>query len=139
MNLINLKRIFNHILLNVSQENLEMKHYRCGDECSHECDSAGCVIGHCTILDEWENIPKSYFNGKIKFSEWSEQFTSLEHLTDNWNWCFGGEWYDNKNQILLRIKYLIDNQAVPEDWWYNWGTKYNYILPLQKLEPYEFD
>ena len=136
MNLINLKRMFNHILKNVPEEKLKMILYRYGDEFSHECDSVGCVIGHCIILDEWENVPKYIFNQKINFSEWSEQFTSLEYLSDNWIWCFSGEWPDDKTQILLRIKYFIDNQSIPEDWDYN---NNNYILPFEKLEPYELN
>ena len=132
MNLTNLKRMYNHILLNVSEKNLGMRYFRYGDEFSHECKSVGCVIGHCTILDKWKNIPKS--NRKINFTKWSEDFTDLISYSEKWDWCFSGRWSNDKDQILLRIKYLIDNQEVPEDF-----NDFDYILPTQKLELYELD
>ena len=136
MNLINLKRMFNHILLNVPKKNLVMKYFRDGDEISHECDSVGCIIGHCTILDDLENLSFKD-DGKIDFFKWSEEFTGLTPYWGKWewNWCFSSYWNDDKEQILLRLKYIIDNQSVPEDW----DRNSDYILPLQKLEPYEFD
>ena len=132
-NYLNLKRMFNHILLNVPEENITMRYFRLVNRVSHECKSAGCIIGHCTILDNYENIIKDDI-GQIDFIEWSENFTGLTSYTDNWNWCFGGSWLDNKTQILLRLKYFIDNQSVPCDWDI---FNYKYILPEQKLEPYD--
>ena len=132
MNLTNLKRMYNYILENVPEEKIFMKSFRGGNEFSHECNSTGCVIGHCTILDNLENIPKHH-NGKINFTDWSENFTEISLLSENWDWCFGGRWPDDKKQILLRIKYLIDNQKVPK----NWDDNFDYILKSKKLEPYE--
>ena len=137
INYLNLKKMFNHILLNVPEEMINMRFYRDGEdnEKLHECKSTGCIIGHCTILDNYENIPKKQnFEGviSIRFTSWSEQFTGLSSFSDNWNWCFGQNWPNNKEQILLRIKYLIDNRDTPLDWLCN----HNYILPIKKLEPY---
>ena len=130
INYLNLKRMFNHILLNVPEEKINMSSYRKGTCKKHKCGSTGCVIGHSTILDNWENIPKKY-NEEINFTDWSENFTGLTSYTDNWNWCFGVNWPNDKRQILLRIKYFIDNQTTP-DWWNS-----DYLLPIEKLEPYE--
>ena len=135
MDLINLKRIFNHVLLNVPEEKLKMRHYRSENDFSnHECGSTGCVIGHSVILDDLGNIPLN-IKGHIFFTKWSVEFTKLKYLSDNWLWCFSSYWPDVKEQILLRIKYLIDNQEIPGNWNYN----ADYILPSKKLEPYEFN
>ena len=130
---LNLKRMFNYILLNVPEENLNMSHYRhYTDRELHKCGSVGCVIGHCTILDDYENIPK-YENGELNFLLWSKQFTDIDYLSKNWEWCFGANWPNDKEQILLRIKYLIDNKKVPKLWYCN----YSYKLLVEKLEPYK--
>ena len=134
MNLMNLKKIFNYILINVPQEKIQMNLYRLYENRNnHECKSVGCIIGHSIILDKWENIPKCG-NDEINFKLWSEQFTGLNTDSNQWEWCFGGKWSDNKEQILLRIKYLIDNQKTPKEW-----SGYYYVLPVIKLEPYEFN
>ena len=133
MNLNNIKRIFNHIFYNVPVNKIKMSLFRTGSRKKHECQTVGCIIGHCTILDDYENIPK-HQSGEINFKLWSEQFTGLNIDSNEWEWCFGGEWPNNKGQILLRLKYLIDNQSVPNDW-----DNYNYYLPIKNLEPYELN
>ena len=133
MNLTNLKRMYNHILENVPEEKIDMEKFRDDDDfINHECGSTGCVIGHCVILDDYKNLP--FFNGKIFFKLWSEEFTGINRKELIWNWCFSSNWSNNKEQILLRIKYLIDNKCVP----YHFES-YDYILPTIKLEPYELD
>ena len=131
INYLNLKRMFNYILKSVPEKKINMGVFRTGSSKNHKCGSTGCVIGHCTILDEWENLPFDYVH-EISFAKWSEDFTGLEYLSHKWTWCFGVSWSDNKTQILLRLKYLIDNQSVPSDW-----EDYSYKLPVEKLEPYE--
>ena len=133
-NWINLKRMYNHVLLNVLEENIEMAYFRRGNIISHECKSFGCVIGHCLILDNWNDIPFRY--GEIDFTLWSRNFTGIKPYSENWDWCFGNEWSDNKEQVLLRLKYFIDNQSTPEDWDV---YSYNYLLSVTELKPYEFN
>ena len=130
INYLNLKRMFNHMLENVPEDMIQMNSYRTEKYDTHWCNSVGCVIGHCTILDKWENIPKNYIN-KINFEIWSENFTGLISYTNNWKWCFGPLWQDEKEQILLRLKYFIDNQKTPDYW------DYDYLLPIEKLELYK--
>ena len=136
MNLINLKRMFNHILLNVPEEKINMSVYRTGSCKKHKCGSAGCVIGHSTILDNWENIAL-FNNFEINFEYWAYKFTGLESHSYTWQWCFSSRWPDEKDQILLRLKYLIDNQHIPSGW--TKDCNFNYLLPQQKLEPYELN
>ena len=134
INYLNLKRMFNHVLENVPEKMIRMECFRSSDDkTSHHCNSVGCVIGHCIILDDWENIPK--FHDEIVFSEWSSIFTGMDCnlLSDEWKWCFGALWPNDKEQILLRLKYLIDNQKLPDDW----DCDYYYLLPVEKLELYK--
>lgn len=118
MNLTNLKRMFNYILLNVPEEKINMSQFRDSiDLKSHECKSIGCIIGHCTILDKYENIPKKN-NGELDFLKWSEKFTDLEFNSNEWEWCFGSSWQKyyktaTKEQILLRLRFIIKNKRVP--------------------------
>ena len=139
MNLVNLKKMFNYILLNVPKENIEMGTYRPNCDLKfHECKSTGCVIGHCTILDDYEDIPK-LINDDIDFNLWSEKFTNIDCFSKNWEWCFGALWPNDKDQILLRLKYLIDNGMPPYDWEDLNDSNYKYLLPEIKLEHYELE
>ena len=131
INYLNLKRMFNHVLENVPEEKIQMSFFRNTDYKSHECKSAGCIVGHCTILDNFYIIPK-HENGDINFEKWSHLFTGI-YPSLKWSWLFSSFWPDNKEQILLRLKYLIDNQSVPE----KWHLKYSYKLPVEKLELYK--
>ena len=130
INYLNLKKMFNYVLENVQENMIKMMTYRAEQNDTHKCNSTGCVIGHCIILDEWENIPKNPF-GNINFEHWSEKFTGLNGT--KWKWCFGQFWPNDKEQILLRLKYLIDNQKIP----YNWYCDFGYKLPVKKLELYK--
>ena len=124
--------MFNHVLENVPEEKIQMENFRSSnDKTSHECQTVGCIIGHCTILDNYENIPK--FLSEIDFFKWGLIFTGMYLYSNKWEFCFGALWPNDKEQILLRIKYLIDNQDIPDDWVSNYGYK----LPLEKLEPYK--
>ena len=130
INYLNLKKMFNYVLKKVPENMIKMVAYRAEQNNTHKCGSTGCVIGHCVILDEWENIPKNPF-GNINFEHWSEKFTGLNTNSDEWEWCFSPCWPDDKKQILLRIKYLIDNQCIPEEW------DSDYLLPVIRLKSYK--
>lgn len=133
MNIPNLKLMFNHVLLNVNEDQIDMDFFRTGVKNTHECKSTGCIIGHCVILDNWDNVPFNHY-GNIDFNGWSEKFTGLISHSPEWLWCFSGYWPNNKTQILLRLKYLIDNQSVPQDLSYK---GHDYLLLEQELKPYE--
>lgn len=133
VNYLNLKKMYNHILLNVPEEMIRMDFYREKGFCSvHQCESVGCVIGHCVILDDWANVP--FKDDSINFDDWSEEFTGISSISEIWSFCFSSIWPNNKEQILLRLKFLIDNQTIPFE--FKGFNKYDIKLPLLELTPY---
>jgi len=120
MNVYNLKRAYAHIRDNVPAEMLNMETYRSGQREKPICDSVGCVIGHCVELDDWENIPHSKREGfGIAFIDWSNKFFGISYTEKLWVFLFGSGWTrtvgGTKEQILLRIKYGIDNGTYHPD------------------------
>ena len=100
----------------VPQEYFTMSYYRSGSDKYHKCDSVGCVIGHCTVLDDIDNIPT--INDEINFTEWSENYTGLIAGESEWVWCFDSNWKPIDNTATGaadRIKWLL-NHGLPEDW-----------------------
>lgn len=85
---------------------------------SHVCGSVGCVIGHCTVLDTLENVKKFVDGDHMSYGLWSDGFTGIDSLSDDWEWLFGSTWVDIDNTPLgasLRIKdYLIN--GLPANW-----------------------
>jgi len=100
----------------VPQKSFTMDTYRIssGDE-SAKCNSVGCVIGHCTILDE------QLFNRLSPygiFEQWSYLFTELFQDSPQWDWCFNGLWSycdDTPTGAADRIEWLLSN-GLPENW-----------------------
>ena len=114
MNKENLQRMADHIRT-VPQEMFDMSVYRQGDHNSIECGSVGCVIGHCIHLAP-QLIRKSY--GNVDFTSWSERYTEIDCSSDEWLFCFCGEWVNVDNTpegAALRIEWLINN-GLPGDW-----------------------
>ena len=115
MNKENLQRMADYIRT-IPQEKFNMVAWRDGDTNKHECDSVGCVVGHCTVLDKIENIPFTSL-GSIDFTRWSEDFTGI-YTREEWNWCFSDEWHEVDNTpegAALRIEWLLE-KGLPEDW-----------------------
>jgi len=117
MNRENLQRMADYIKT-IPQEKFDMGKYRdTNDIKTHECNSVGCVIGHCTILDK-NPLPIFKNTDGIRFTDWSEVFTGLNGASDEWGWCFASEWYDVDNTptgAAKRIEWMLDND-LPEDW-----------------------
>lgn len=118
MNRENLQRIADFIPT-IPKGSFDMSTYRFGLDQEPECKSMGCVIGHCTILDK-KNILANHIGvwGRLKFTEWSEEFTGLHFNSDEWEWCFSADWFDVDNTTegaRKRILYLLDKGEVPED------------------------
>jgi hypothetical protein len=84
-----------------------------------ECNSIGCVIGHCTVLDDDANIYRiKHMNGLIDFVRWSEKFTGLNSNSDDWTFLFGGSWDCSDNTAIgasKRIRYYLQH-GIPDDW-----------------------
>lgn len=115
MNRENLQRMADHIRT-VPQEKFDMDVYRDNDSLSHECNTVGCVIGHCTVLDKEPLPPLSYIC--IDFTVWSERFTGIDSVADAWHWCFSSHWSHVDNTptgAALRIEWLLNN-GLPENW-----------------------
>ncbi len=101
----------------IPQERFDMDRYRSNDRQTHECDSIGCVVGYCTILDDVNNIPK-YSDGDIDFEKWSENFTGLGWWSGTWHWCFSSYWKQIDNTptgAAQRIEWLLNN-GLPQNW-----------------------
>jgi hypothetical protein len=117
MNKDNLRRMAEYIAT-VPQELFDMWAYRNEEDLrEHNCKTVGCVIGHCTILDDWKNIPRDE-DGDILFGEWSEIFTGLNIDSELWDWCFNYKWTPIDNTPIgasKRILWLIEN-GLPDDW-----------------------
>ena len=114
INLDNLLKMADYIET-VPQHRFDMKSYRYWDESEPECSSVGCIIGHCTILDN-EDLPRLW-SGKIDFNEWSEKFIGTKEYSA-WRYLFGGEWehIDNTPEgAAKRIRYYVAN-GLPENW-----------------------
>jgi hypothetical protein len=116
MNRENLQRMADYIRT-VPQEKFNMEFYRKGNEKHHKCNSVGCVIGHCTVLDDFDNIP-TLWNDEINFTEWSTNYTGIALRESEWIWCFDSLWNQTDNTptgAAHRIEWLL-NHGLPEDW-----------------------
>jgi hypothetical protein len=114
MNKENLKLMVEHIRT-IPQEMFDMSDYRNGQAKTPECDSVGCVLGHCTVLDP-SPLPRKGFGSSIDFHAWSDGFTGL--IGNEWGWCFSGGWIGTDNTpegAALRIEWLLKN-GLPKDW-----------------------
>lgn len=116
MNKENLLRMADYIET-IPQEQFDMEVFREGGRTSPKCNSVGCIIGHCTALDDPENLPR-YFYGEIDFDLWSEKFTGIGLFSRDWRYLFGGGWAKNDNTptgAVKRIRHYVEH-GLPQDW-----------------------
>lgn len=121
MNKENLQKMADYIKT-IPPETFHMSHYRDDSAFDRECKSVGCVIGHCTVLDDEENIPRDPTNN-INFQKWSLKFTGLgigdnDQKQDQWSWCFSAAWSHKDNTptgASKRIEWLLKN-GLPKNW-----------------------
>jgi len=114
MNKENLKLMADYIET-IPQDRFDMDNFRTGESVKHECNSVGCVLGHCTILDK-RPLPMSY-SGNINFSAWSLDFTGLDPNSDEWDYLFSSFWtYGDKTPIgaANRIRHFLE-KGLPKD------------------------
>jgi len=115
MNKENLNRMADYIET-ISPERFDMLEFRTGGKKNHECDSVGCVLGHCTILDK--NPLRLDLEDRIDFDAWSREFTGLPSFSPDWQYLFSGLWTAADNTptgAAKRIRYVLEKGA-PEDW-----------------------
>ena len=114
INLENLIRMADYIET-VPQEKFGMMAYRYGDNTRYECDSIGCIIGHCTILDD-ADLPIN-ISGSIAFQVWSQKFIGTDD-EEVWLYLFSYHWMHSDNTptgAAKRIRYYVAN-GLPENW-----------------------
>jgi len=120
MNKDNLRKMAEYI--RTIPENLfDMQIFRApGNYKEVECNSVGCVIGHCTHLDA-DNVLRNYtrfHDDSIRFHKWAEDFTEMGMYSASFQWCFDSEWADVDNTpegAARRIEWLID-KGLPKNW-----------------------
>lgn len=87
------------------------------DRESHKCNSVGCVVGHCTILDTAENIDVFRDeNNHISFYSWSNKFFDVHGI--EWQWLFSDAWELIDNTTIgaaKRIRHFVEN-GLPQDY-----------------------
>lgn len=108
MNKENLQRMADYVRT-IPQEKFHMRFLRSGDKKTHACNSVGCVLGHCTILDKENELPRDDFLGSIAFFKWAEIFTGITD-SDILEFLFSEEWYMHDNTptgAADRIEFVI--------------------------------
>ena len=116
MNKENLKLMADYIET-VPQANFNMRRLREGQQTERECDSVGCVLGHCTVIDE--NPLPLHKSGEIDFAAWSREFTGLPSFSDKWRYLFSGHWVTVDNTPMgtaSRIRYFLE-YGLPKNWY----------------------
>jgi len=114
MNRKNLQLMADHIR-KIPREVFDMELFRIGQDLTIKCDSVGCAIGHCPVLDPNPDTIPRCGDGSIDYTTWSFNFTGLN--VEQWSWCFSGGWTDVDNTpkgAALRIEWLL-NHGLPED------------------------
>ena len=87
MNRENLQRMADYIKT-IPQDKFAMNQFRADEDfLSYQCGTVGCVVGHCTILDE-KPLPRRIDGISIDFTKWSEAFTGIQFYSNEWDWCF---------------------------------------------------
>lgn len=120
MNRENLQRMADYIRT-VPQRSFAMDTYRGPlDTQGPKCNSVGCIIGHCTILDAdlINELLHESCGSVYAFAKWSFLFTGLSDSEDSWYWCFGWRWAHSDNTptgAADRIEWLLEN-GLPENW-----------------------
>ena len=121
MNIENLKAAQKHLTENVFQEVFNMLFYREDPDNvlsyfnlveSPICNSVGCAVGHCTVLDP-KGFSEFVKDNEDAFYNWSISFFELDKK--QWDYLFSSHYYYSDNTIegcVSRIQYLIDNQGV---------------------------
>lgn len=135
MNIENLKRALEYIKT-LKPEQFDMGSFRLwgSDRGEPECNTIGCIVGHCTVLDA-ENVRKNYTNEndpfsckKILFTKWSEDFFDLPRKDDEgiyinnyiWDYLFSGKWSSSKKtntlaHAIYRFERIIDDGYQPDN------------------------
>lgn len=140
MNVENLERMISHLKnkhkLKLDQDVLEMEVYKSNRNAVIEfvdkgfgnldtlCSSPGCVIGDSVELDIELFISELNIGGtksrmsaiNTAFTKWSEKFTGLKSICEEWNWLFSSWWEDvdkTPKGACQRMRFLINGGKIP--------------------------
>lgn len=104
----------------IPQKDFSMQIYRGkGKTDSHtfECNTVGCILGHCVQLDKPNNIP--WINNiNIDFTKWSMEFVGISPLSNDWSYLFSPHWVTGDNTphgASRRILYYL-HMGLPRNW-----------------------
>ena len=94
INFDNLQRMRDH-LDKVDPDKFTMGCFRQDRSTTHECNSVGCILGHCFILEE---NPEDYIihitegYETISYPDWLYFFTGIKTWSDEGVYLFGAQW-----------------------------------------------
>ena len=131
VNLVELKKWRDHIAT-IPDDLIAMEFWRSepGSSFTAECNSVGCIVGHCTGLYSMQELPKGMY-GEINFLHVAEQFLGIESEEPLWDFLFNSEWgyyadeyaddinTTQKDFALLRMDYVLKHGEEPSDWSYD--------------------
>lgn len=118
MNRENLLRAIEH-MKTVNADQFDMTVFNDGSDYDfdfNECNSAGCIIGHCAVIDKkrfFEISQETQLNGP--YHNWSIEFFGIGNKdmhTAEWLWLFGQAWNETDNTLkgaIARMQYVYDN------------------------------
>lgn len=94
------------------------------------CNTVGCIIGHCTGLMTKKEFKSCLANNKINFLQVSDILFNINIKSPIWDFLFSSNWGTNftvdsifsyyyeagsqKKAFLKRLDYIIENKSVPE-------------------------
>ncbi|WIC41286.1 hypothetical protein MA9V1_022 [Chryseobacterium phage MA9V-1] len=127
MNIDNIKRTI-ELVNTLDSEDFHMEYYRNGSDLTQKCGSAGCILGHATILDTEENWKKfldADGSDDFDFLNWSLSFYNFPELDSSsdidfrWSYMFNAIWG-------YGVAYLDTEAAVA-------GISYEQLEAVQKI------
>lgn len=121
MDKVNLTRMRDH-LLTLDEDSFDMYNY--SQDVSFitnikqlECNSVGCILGHCAILDK-ENVFKNFINYEfINYEKWAENFIKISSDSLKYKFLFSSFWADYDNTLkgaIERINVVLSEKRIVE-------------------------
>jgi len=86
-------------------------------EVFNECNSTGCTVGHCSVLEKnKEKYMSTLYTGQqtFKYADWSEDFFEITVESALWDFMFSEFWCSSKKQAIRRMKYVLKYGSCPE-------------------------
>jgi len=109
----------NHIAT-VPVEQINMLRFRAGQKLKPECDSIGCIVGHCASLYTLDELPRYKGKKEINFGRVAE-LIGISSFDGLWDFLFDEDWGNYKNvnakeDALNRMDYVLKHGVEPKIW-----------------------